>query len=522
MTQDSNSPSRRRSRAERIFKGLAIALALVFSLAVLIAVHENWSGAREWERVEARLVKEGIELDARKLVGEMPPPADNFGSHPLVTSLVEFEQEEDGGILYDHPASLEKVRSLGIPEELDRSRCRPKWLQRTPPDFGYFAEELALTGEEEEALLGWVRKHESTIGEFDRAAMRPEAVLPFAMEGGFLEMITMVMPHMSDFQNLSHFQALRACAELRAGNEEEARRALHTLMQLGELSSSQPTLISHLVGMASHDLALSVIWYGLDQKLWSRESLSSILSEWEGRPDEIIGNLERALNFELCVFIIGGMDYLKALNSGEAADAISGLTGAGGGSRHFFSLILFSLIPNGIWDHNKAFAAEWLLETGWIPLKERRIGSEKKAGMLESELRIGSFPAPRRFMAGIMVPSVSGIAKRSLSGAVAAEMMLLSCALELHFERTGSYPDSLSELVSGEGGILPRDRFSASGDSIQYRKENGRYVLYSVGESGTDQGGAVKFRPIDPERVDRGKGDLVWGFGDFPGLPEGE
>jgi hypothetical protein len=517
MTTESENSPPRNSLAVRVFKVIAVLIALLITLLVFVVVHENWSGAREWARVEARLIEAGVELDPKKMIGEAPPAGENFGAHPLLISLSQFETDEEGEIVYDDPETVEQIQKLAIPSDVGRQVSLASWQSRERLNLPYIAEQLKLPGQSVEDVLAWFAQHDEVMAELDRAAQRPHSFYPFTMGETFIDQVSMAMPYASDFMNLAKFYGLRASAELEAGNEEEARKALHTLMQIGELASTQPNLVSHLVGVACHQISLSVIWYGMDRNLLSVESLEWIRGRLQGEPEAILASVERAVNFELCVFIIGGMDYLKAVNSGEAAATLDGVVGDGSGGK-----VVFSLLPNGIWDHNKAFAAEWIFETGLDPLSRGEMADEGKETELVDELRLGNFPAPRRFMAGIMVPAISGVSKRTFEAAVVTELADLSCALELYRKRNGQYPESLGSLVSEYIERIPVDRFSPSGDPIRYRREGDRYTLFSVGQNRKDDGGAVALKKHSSNRVDRKRGDLVWGFEAFEDLPEEE
>lgn len=503
--------------AVRFFKGLGIAFLLLFSLLILAWVHENWSGAREWQRVEERLIAASVEMDPQKLIPEVPAEEENFGAHPLLAALREYETDEQGEVIYDDPGTVDRVKGLAFPDEVDRGGVVANWLNRKGPDYKALADQLELSGSPRAQVTEWLGQKNEIFAKMDKGANRPRAVYPFTLGETFMEQVSFPVPYLTDFMSLSACYSLRATAALDAGNEEEARIALNTLMQIGELASSQPLLISHLVGNACRENELSVIWYGIRRNLWSAESLSWIYSRLEGESDAVLKNLERALNAELVLFLIGGMDYLKTLNSGGASSEAVAFFGEDTVGRR----LGLSLFPNGVFDHNKAFAAEWLFETGLEPLMKGKIGDGKREMELAEELHIGSFPAPRRFVAGIMVPAVSGAAKRSFSVAVATDMARLSCALELYRAKNGDYPESLSALVPDELDSIPQDRFSPTDGDILYRQEGDRYVLYSVGANGADNGGKAGFRSGSSEKVDWKKGDLVWGFLDLEDLPEG-
>ena len=71
-------------------------------------------------------------------------------------------------------------------------------------------------------------------------------------------------------------------------------------------------------------------------------------------------------------------------------------------------------------------------------------------------------------------------------------MLLLGLALKIYKDEHGKYPTSFSELVPGIISKVPDDPFALTG-TFKYRLEKDKYVLYSVGPDGKDDGGT----PID-------------------------
>ena len=65
-------------------------------------------------------------------------------------------------------------------------------------------------------------------------------------------------------------------------------------------------------------------------------------------------------------------------------------------------------------------------------------------------------------------------------------------ALRAYQAEHNAYPSDLNALVSGRYLTrIPADPFSSTGDApVQYRRlENGKYLLYSIGPDGKDDGG---------------------------------
>ncbi len=66
----------------------------------------------------------------------------------------------------------------------------------------------------------------------------------------------------------------------------------------------------------------------------------------------------------------------------------------------------------------------------------------------------------------------------------------VALALAVHKAERGAYPASLAALAPGILKMVPADRFS--GEPLRYRREDGGYVLYSVGVDLDDDGGKEK------------------------------
>jgi hypothetical protein len=84
-------------------------------------------------------------------------------------------------------------------------------------------------------------------------------------------------------------------------------------------------------------------------------------------------------------------------------------------------------------------------------------------------------------------------------GSVQRDLSMVALALAAHKAEKGKYPDKLAELAPGILKQIPKDFFSGGKDFI-YKPTATGYVLYSVGENLTDDGGKDK---------DHGGDDLV-------------
>ena len=97
-------------------------------------------------------------------------------------------------------------------------------------------------------------------------------------------------------------------------------------------------------------------------------------------------------------------------------------------------------------------------------------------------------------------------------------LLLTACALQAYHAEHGSYPASLTALVPDELTHLPADPF-APGAALCYKPKGDKYLLYSIGPDGKDDGGLPIFTgpPDDPARYGMNDfsnrvGDIVAGI----------
>jgi hypothetical protein len=116
-----------------------------------------------------------------------------------------------------------------------------------------------------------------------------------------------------------------------------------------------------------------------------------------------------------------------------------------------------------------------------------------------------------RFFAAFFVPGMVGVVQKPAYAQTAVDLAAIACALERWRLAHGQFPETLDSLAPGLMDPLPHDIIN--GRPLKYhRTTDGRFVLYSVGWNGTDEGGTVGLTKSG-ERVDATTGDWVWGGG---------
>ena len=124
-----------------------------------------------------------------------------------------------------------------------------------------------------------------------------------------------------------------------------------------------------------------------------------------------------------------------------------------------------------------------------------------------SQAELGHF-SPYTYLAAIAIPNFSSAVRWLARNQCLTDEALIACALERYRLAHGEYPKSLATLAPQLLDKIPVDIIT--GRPLKYRvKEDGRFILYSVGWNEKDDGGvpgATKWGIPDPAQ-----GDWVWG-----------
>lgn len=493
---------KRLAKFARIFGFLLLAGITLFALWT---AWENWTGAREWKETRLMLVAEGIELDARKLVPPLPPENRNFARTPLIAAVTDVENSP-AGQAKRNPELAERFREMQLPD-FGELKPLPSWKTATPANLDGIRKSIAEKTGSDGDILAWMEQFGPDLAEIDEAAQLPEAQIPFCLGDTFIELVSVPLPYLNDFMDFQKLQSIRACAALRAGDNQQARAALHTSFQLQRTSMSQPTLISFLVGKNILDQSLSVIWEGLNAGLWTEDDLRWIGNQLAAL--EVLPHLEESFVFEMVAFQFGAANFMKSISAGDARKYVTTIGALGGdpsGSFPFGWLVL--LVPDGVWDHNLAYGARAMLEESIQPVRERRLPDPGLSRLKTDGRNL------HNFLSHLSFPAFSSIASRSFETAVSVRLARIACAVELYHLKNGEFPPSADALVPDFLDKLPEDFFDP-GNPLKYEKgaQGDRYRVYSVGKNWTDDAGEVAFEPKgNQSRRDLEKGDWAWGY----------
>lgn len=529
---NAQTPAWRRSILWRIARWGLIGLAVLFTLAVLFHVEENWRGKRAWKNYKARMEAQGAVFELEKLVPPEVPDDQNFAMTPLLKPILDLNPPgtlDDQGVeqRWRDPEGYARVDAIqlrdrdnmittpdGIEDVADVPN-RPDWWLGQRIDLEawqrYYSTSTNFPSWPEprtpaEDVLKALSRYDAEIAELKEAAKRPYArfniqydeEVPFAI----------LLPHLSTLRNLARVIQLRAVAELDAGHVDVAFEDVNLLFTLADSIKDEPILISHLVRIAQLQLNVQTVWEGIIHHRWSPEQLAVFSKRLESinLAAELRQSFEaeRAFGAEMIEVIVRKPSILSTL-----------VSGTGGGGDEVGALGL--LIPRGWWyfeaiNHSRAFDEYMLSVLSEKPedLDVRAI-QERYADL---EQRMAHLTPVRAFfqhgmLTKLLVPALGKAAMRSVQGQTMIDEAVVALALERHHLGHNAYPESLGALASAAGGSLPNDPITH--EPFRYeRVKPASYRLWSVGWDRQDDGGVVALDADRKDRVLPDKGDWVW------------
>lgn len=310
----------------------------------------------------------------------------------------------------------------------------------------------------------------------------------------------------------AQFLRLRAMAELEDGQNEKALDDVKLILYLASSVREEPFIQQHLWHISMIDFALQPLWQGMVDRRWPDSHLAAI--EGELAKFDFLSNYQVSVRAQ-CAWTIEWVDSLERERS-----------------LHQYCVEVFSGAPNedmDLWHRFVSAGKSYFVPKGWFYQNDiavaqifqkslrteadvgRRIFDREVAGRGEEAMRVRiAHPSPYNFLAGERGFDFSRYAPPFAFAQSSLDRARVACGLERYRLAHGELPATLEALSPQFIDKLPHDIIN--GQPLHYqRKEDGHFLLYSVGWNGTDDGGIV-VRNKNPFRavLDMEKGDWVW------------
>ena len=453
-------------RLGKVFLGLCIFWTLVHLV-------EDWRGKRAWNAWQRDQIAKGAIYDAAALVQPPIPDGDNFAKAPIVEKALSHEPEPVLGnsFRFDQPQAM----------------TRPTWATGHELDLQPW-----MDANHTHDLAQVLAPAAPVLKEIAEAARRPSCRIPAPNsdgdEPGF---------HFLGFRMVARVLNTRALLNLRAGHPELALQDVVTELRLVRHLSSDPQLVTHLLGLANAGIVMQALWEGLESRAWNETQLATLQEELS-RADELTPMLDWAKNDRISTY---GLWF--NLSTHPLWDRKRPLGENAGG------LLVSAFIPRG-WFYQNMRTADAFLAGTWLSAMDpraHRVYPEKFREMETWWSHRGRSPYSlfASNISGVATPALNAQIQRSAQRQVALDEALVVCALERYRLAHKVYPETLDALVPAYAPKLPNDVFT--GAPLHYRRDGDGFLLYSVGWNGTDEGGTMA---MDGNDRDLTKGDWPW------------
>ena len=514
------------------------------TLATLLAVFyavENWRGHHAWDQTKRDLEAQGERLDLAAFIPPPIPDEQNFAMAPVWAGLNKegfktgLSQDYDGNHWFHlWPNSVQ--HGHGQPWLGDMQRGKRTDLAAWQKYYrGYYAATLPLlpSGAEpakiyepgydafpippdagipaEDVLLALGRFDHALAG-LREAARRPLARFPIHYDDGSQALL----PHLGLLKMAGDVLSLRVVAELELSRSDAAFEDVKLGFRLMEAIEAEPLLISHLVRRSICKLVLLAIWEGTAQHRWTDAQLAGFerelqkldfLAEFDAtRTDERIFSL--IFLSEMPAIRSGQKPPFSGLRAEDTFSTFIGMTEAKWLRDSKFWAWTFRLAPSGLFERNKIACVTAFQRLG-SPRHDDFVAIEDWRRRCETFLTETSEPTLGSFLGAPLARWQPEISRMFFEAEAQVRLARIACGLERCRLAEGGYPPQLEDLSPRFLATVPRDVID--GGAFKYRRtDDGRFVLYSLGWNGQDDGGETghtKHPWLDPKA-----GDWVWKY----------
>ena len=323
------------------------------------------------------------------------------------------------------------------------------------------------------------------------ASMRPDAVFPIPWEKG----PATLFPHYAKFRAATRVMVQKANLAAYDGDMAEALDWHATILRMSRHVIGEPAMVGTLVAIAMQSMSFRELKRLLrDHQVppGAADELDAALADFDMQ-----GALKHALIGERA---LGLQCFDVAYKNPVAFMQQSGGSGTG-----FEALGAIGRVFGPMKKADMLTYLRSMRESISLADRPARVGRAKADALAQEIESLQFWQAPVTKMLG---PGVFGRAGVKTDQAVAnIDMCRLVLALRAYRREHGAYPASLRELQPALGWPIPDDPFS--GKPYVYRTQDEGFILYSLGQNETDDGGMPEYDP----QSDTWRGetsDIVW------------
>jgi len=314
------------------------------------------------------------------------------------------------------------------------------------------------------AIVGFITDNNEALTLLHKAAAIEHCRYPIDFSSGF----DVQLDHVSKLRKSMMLLNLDAISNAENNMPQSAARSLTSGFGLARFLAKEPIFISQLLRMAYHGLSISGLERCINITAFTDEQLASLNRCLVDAEDH--SALARAYAGDRCPFL----DALKKPESLKSA-----ITGHNMPISPFLDLY----IAVGLADMDSLIYLDFIdgyIEITKLPLHQRQKASDTLEAKLESISNI-------HLLLKNHTPSLLRIIMIELRYMAGLRAARAGLAVERYRLAAGNLPNNLSELVPDYLESVPKDPFD--GNEMRYRKLETGFVVYSICEDLSDDGG---------------------------------
>ena len=459
---------------------------------------------------------------------------------PCKALNMEVEKELSRIRAEGEPVSLEELAPPLIPEDENAAFIYKKAFQKME-EIPWEVIDLLwkrpseLTFEKRAALRDFLHKNEEVFFLLDQAMTYEKCRFPIDYKKGYLAEIL----HLSKLRGCARLLALKSLQQLDEGNAEEAISTSLKMIKLSNSVSTEPFLISQLVRIAIGSMMINSLEKILAEGEVPVETLRRLIDTLNTFKKEVKDGLRPALLGERCEFIAIFEDPEKLFFGMAMHEIFLRLIPPMFEDPEEFPFLVDALVGTLLLLRKGADIIPWnrlgfLMDSRFVrndllhglrihrefidfthlpfyqairEIKELKTEIDKH----HDEIREAGKLRPWRLVelhivSEMILPSMSRGFTVWAHHEAEINQARIAAALELYKREHNVYPEHLRDIPSHILSPLPKDPFI--GEDFIYRRENGDFTLYSVGENLKDDGGIAFIRTEEKEKE---RADIVWG-----------
>jgi hypothetical protein len=501
--------------SERVMR---LTLKILLVGAVVLALYygeEDWRGSRAWK---IYLSHSGItpdQLDLQTFIPKHVPNDENFAAIPVIKRWFVIKSENDP-FNSDHfskapPLLIETIKNVENKKgmhRLDLTAWKNGLIKKSTTGFPSMPNGETPPSSRQEAaaaVLATLQDDDAAILSLRMASVRSKFFYPvnYTLDDPW----NILLPHDYNIKELAVRLELRACAELAEGDSDKAFDDVMLTLYLADSLTNEAMVISYLVRAGCVHAAVQPIWEGIAEQRWSDSQLQAI--EMRLLQFNFTREIEKPLKTERAVGVLT-IDLTKSKGVGYLARAATTKPTIFGG---VIGKAIDCAIPSGWFALEKVNYCR-LFDTLFTRTFDPIAGT---VSPLQADANRETFNRDanagggtptgiilhHRTVARLFLPTLPKVLFRGAIAQTAANQAALACALERYHLAHGKYPATLPSLVPEWMPTTPRDVIG--GHAYRYRRiDADRFVLYSIGWDGKDDGGTAG------ESLFGRQGDWLW------------